>query len=95
MATRTARSSSPLFFPTRRYLAVKALETSVLLGPQHSQPHYNLAIGNEKAGRLRDAMMRIVRALQIAAADLMPATQKQLSVPSWGICDAPVMNGSC
>jgi tetratricopeptide (TPR) repeat protein len=50
--------------------AVKALETSVLLGPGHPESHFNLAIGYEKAGRLNDALKEIVASLQIAPADL-------------------------
>lgn len=50
--------------------AVKTLETSVLLGPQHPEAHFNLAIAYEKADRLHDAMREIVTSLRMAPADL-------------------------
>jgi Flp pilus assembly protein TadD len=50
--------------------ALGMLETSVLLGPQHSETHLNLAIGAEKAGRLNEAMKEIIVVLQMAPSDV-------------------------
>jgi len=50
--------------------ALSALETSVLLGPQHSETHLNLAIADEKAGRLNEAMKEITVALHKAPSDV-------------------------
>jgi tetratricopeptide (TPR) repeat protein len=50
--------------------ALSALEKSVLLGPQHSEPHFNLAIADEKAGRLNEAMKEIMVVLQMAPSDV-------------------------
>jgi Flp pilus assembly protein TadD len=49
--------------------AVNALETSVLLEPEHPEAHFNLALAYEQAGRLRDAMREIVTSLRMAPAD--------------------------
>jgi Flp pilus assembly protein TadD len=50
--------------------ALSALETAVLLGPQHSETHLNLAIADEKADRLDEAMKQITVVLQMAASDV-------------------------
>jgi tetratricopeptide (TPR) repeat protein len=50
--------------------AVNALETSVLLGPEHPEAHFNLAIAYEKAGQLPDAMKEIIASLRMTPADL-------------------------
>ena len=50
--------------------ALSALETSVILGPQHSEAHLNLAIADEKAGHLNEAMKEITVVLQKAPLDV-------------------------
>ncbi len=50
-------------------LAVNALDTSVLLGPEHPEVHLNLAIAYEQAGHLHEAMKAIVASLRTAPAD--------------------------
>jgi Flp pilus assembly protein TadD len=50
--------------------AISALETSVLLGPQHSETHLNLAIADEKASRLNEAMKEVTVVLQMAPSDV-------------------------
>jgi Flp pilus assembly protein TadD len=50
--------------------AIYALQTSVLLGPNHPEAHFNLAIAYEEANRLGDAMREIIAALGMTPADL-------------------------
>lgn len=50
--------------------AINALETTVSLGPQHPEAHFNLAIAYEKADRLSDAMIQVIASLRMAPADL-------------------------
>ena len=58
------------YFDKREYgNAIRTLETSVELGPEHAETHFNLALAYEKAGRLTDAMKQIVISLQLAPAD--------------------------
>jgi tetratricopeptide (TPR) repeat protein len=59
------------YFDQREYPnAIKALETSVSLGPQHAEAHFNLALAYEKAGRLSDAMRETIASLRLAPSDL-------------------------
>ena len=49
--------------------AIKMLQTAVLLGPQHPEAHFNLAIAYEKGNRLRDALQEIIVSLRLAPED--------------------------
>jgi Flp pilus assembly protein TadD len=50
-------------------MAVKALQTAVLLGPDRPQAHFNLAIAYERANRLPEALQEITVALRLAPLD--------------------------
>ena len=43
--------------------AIKTLQTAVLLGPDHPEAHFNLAIAYEKGNRLREALQEIIISL--------------------------------
>ena len=49
--------------------AIKTLQTAVLLGPDHPEAHFNLAIAYEKGKRLREALMEITASLHLAPED--------------------------
>jgi Flp pilus assembly protein TadD len=46
------------------------LETAVLLGPEHVETHFNLAVIYEKDNRLPEALQEIVRALLLEPKDM-------------------------
>ena len=46
--------------------AIKALQTAVLLGPEHPEAHYNLAIAYEEGNRLREALQEVIVSLRLA-----------------------------
>jgi tetratricopeptide (TPR) repeat protein len=58
--------------------ALSALETSVLLGPLHPETHLNLAIADENAGRLNEAMKEITVVLQMAPSDVAARNTKAI-----------------
>jgi Flp pilus assembly protein TadD len=49
--------------------AIKALQIAVLLGPQHSEAHYNLAIAYDEGHRLREALQEVIVSLHLAPED--------------------------
>jgi Flp pilus assembly protein TadD len=49
--------------------AIKTLQTAVLLGPNHPEAHFNLAIAYEKGDRLREALQEIIVSLHLAPED--------------------------
>jgi tetratricopeptide (TPR) repeat protein len=50
--------------------AIKTLQNAVLLGPNHPEAHFNLAIAYEKDNRLREALQEIIVSLHLAPEDL-------------------------
>ena len=50
--------------------ATAALGTAVLLGPEHAETHFNLAVIYEKDNRLTEALQEIVRALVLEPKDM-------------------------
>jgi tetratricopeptide (TPR) repeat protein len=50
--------------------AIKTLQTAVLLGPNHPEAHFNLAIAYEKGNRLREALQETIVSLHLAPEDL-------------------------
>src|SRR5207248_10895072 len=49
--------------------AIKTLQIAVLLGPDHPEAHFNLAIAYEMSGRLRDAIPEITASLHLEPKD--------------------------
>jgi tetratricopeptide (TPR) repeat protein len=49
--------------------AIKALQTGVLIAPDHPEAHFNLAIAYEKANRLSKALQEIIVSLHLAPED--------------------------
>jgi Flp pilus assembly protein TadD len=49
--------------------AIKALQTAALLGPQHPEAHYNLAIAYDEGHRLREALQEVIVSLRLAPED--------------------------
>jgi tetratricopeptide (TPR) repeat protein len=45
---------------------IKTLQTAVLLGPNHPEAHFNLAIAYEKGNRLREALQEIIGSMHLA-----------------------------
>jgi tetratricopeptide (TPR) repeat protein len=50
--------------------AIKTLQNAVLLGPNHPEAHFNLAIAYAKDNRLREALQEIIVSLHLAPEDL-------------------------
>ena len=46
--------------------AIKTLQIAVLLGPNHPETHFNLAIAYERSNRLREALQEIIVSLHLA-----------------------------
>jgi Flp pilus assembly protein TadD len=49
--------------------AIKTLQIAVLLGPNHPEAHFSLAIAYEKSNRLREALQEIIVSLHLAPED--------------------------
>jgi Flp pilus assembly protein TadD len=50
--------------------AIKALQTAVLIAPDHPEAHFNLAIAYEKGDRLHEALQQITASLLLVPEDL-------------------------
>jgi tetratricopeptide (TPR) repeat protein len=53
----------------QRELAINAMEIAVLLGPEHPQAHFDLALAYEQSDRLPEALQQIVASLRLAPQD--------------------------
>ena len=73
--------------------AIKTLQTAVLLGPNHPEAHFNLAIAYEKDNRLREALQEIIVSLHWRRKILMNGIRKGSSALNWGTSYARATNG--
>jgi tetratricopeptide (TPR) repeat protein len=73
--------------------ATTALRTAALLGPDHPEAHYNLALAYERDNALPKALQEITVSLRLRRLISMKATRKRSSMLSWEISSVRGTNG--
>jgi tetratricopeptide (TPR) repeat protein len=74
--------------------AIKALQTAVLIAPDHPEAHFNLAIAYEQDNSLSKALQEIIVSLHLAPEDPDERNTKGIICAELGISSARAMNGS-